>query len=419
MEILNPKLFDATVAATAEILKLSSPADIMLSRYFRNNRSLGSHERPLIADVVYSVIRNKTYLEKISGSTDAPMMCLTSLNKIFGLSLTSLKANVAKKWHESIENLKERPIPELSPEDRYSIPDWLWKKMNAQYGLDEASNLAQALLAKAPFDLRVNQIRASRKQVLAELASEGIKGKATPLSSLGIRIKENFGLQKHRLFLEGHLEVQDEGSQILAQLVGAKRGQMVVDFCAGAGGKTLALGAMMSNQGRLYAFDVSAKRLERLKPRLKRSGLSNVQTQLIGSEKDPRIQRLAGKIDRVLIDAPCSGLGTLRRNPDMKWRQSEKDISSMAEKQLRILSAASKLVKKDGLLIYGTCSILRDENESVIENFLAEHQGKFEPVDAAQSLSIEGIDSQNTPYLKLLPNTHGCDGFFAAILRAI
>jgi len=346
MEILNPKLFDATVAATAEILKLSSPADIMLSRYFRNNRSLGSHERPLIADVVYSVIRNKTYLEKISGSTDAPMMCLASLNKIFGLSLTSLKANVAKKWHESIENLKERPIPELSPEDRYSIPDWLWKKMNTQYGLDGASNLAQALLAKAPFDLRVNQVRASRKQVLAELASEGIKGKATPLSSLGIRIKENFGLQKHRLFLEGHLEVQDEGSQILAQLVGAKRGQMVVDFCAGAGGKTLALGAMMSNQGRLYAFDVSAKRLERLKPRLKRSGLSNVQTQLIGSEKDPRIQRLAGKIDRVLIDAPCSGLGTLRRNPDMKWRQSEKDISSMAEKQLRILSAASKLVKK-------------------------------------------------------------------------
>ncbi|MDA0360246.1 MAG: RsmB/NOP family class I SAM-dependent RNA methyltransferase [Proteobacteria bacterium] len=419
MEILNPKLFDATVAATAEILKLSSPADIMLSRYFRNNRSLGSHERPLIADVVYSVIRNKTYLEKISGSTDAPTMCLTSLNKIFGLSLTFLKANVAKKWHESIENLKERPTPELSPEDRYSIPDWLWNKMNTQYGLDGASNLAQALLAKAPFDLRVNQVRASRKQVLAELASEGITGKATPLSSLGIRIKENFGLQKHRLFLEGHLEVQDEGSQILAQLVGAKRGQMVVDFCAGAGGKTLALGAMMSNQGRLYAFDVSAKRLERLKPRLKRSGLSNVQTQLIGSEKDPRIQRLAGKIDRVLIDAPCSGLGTLRRNPDMKWRQSEKDISSMAEKQLRILSAASKLVKKDGLLIYGTCSILRDENESVIENFLAEHQGKFEPVDAAQSLSIEGIDSHNTPYLKLLPNTHGCDGFFAAILRAM
>ena len=419
MQPLNPKLFDATIAATTEILKLTSPADIMLSRYFRENRSLGSHERPIIADVAYSVIRNKTYLEEISGSKDAPTMCLTSLNKIFGLSLTYLKANVSKKWHESIENLKGRPTPELSSEDRYSIPKWLWQKMSTQYGLDEASNLAQALLTKAPFDLRVNQVRTSRKQVLAALMSEGIEAKATSLSPLGIRIKENFGLQKHKLFLEGHIEVQDEGSQILAQLVDAKRGQMVVDFCAGAGGKTLALGAMMNNQGRLYAFDVSAKRLERLKPRLKRSGLSNVQTQLIGSEKDPRIQRLAGKIDRVLIDAPCSGLGTLRRNPDMKWRQSETDISSMTDKQLRILSAASKLVKKDGLLIYGTCSILRDENESVIENFMAEQRGKFELVDAAQSLGIEGIDSQNTPYLKLLPNTHGCDGFFAAILRAI
>ena len=194
---------------------------------------------------------------------------------------------------------------------------------------------------------------------------------------------------------------------------------MVVDFCAGAGGKTLALGAMMGNQGRLYAYDVSAKRLARLKPRLKRSGLSNVQTQLIGSEKDPRIQRLAGKIDRVLIDAPCTGLGTLRRNPDMKWRQAEADISTLTDKQLRILNAASTLVKKDGLLVYGTCSILRDENEAVIERFMNERSGKFELIDAAKSLGIEGIESQNTPYLKLLPNTHGCDGFFAATLKAI
>ncbi len=419
MESLNPKLFDATVAATEEILKFTSPADAMLSNYFKKNRGLGSHERPLIADVVYSVIRNKTYLEKISGSEEAPIMCLAALNKIFGLSLNSLKAKVSKRWLKNIQRLGEEPLPELSPQDRYSIPDWLWQKIDAQYGFETASKLAQALLSKAPFDLRVNQVYSSRKRVLAQLESEDIKAIATPFSPTGIRVKENFGLQKHRLFLEGHIEVQDEGSQILAQLVGAKRGHMVVDFCAGAGGKTLALGAMMSNQGRLYAFDISAKRLERLKPRLKRSGLSNVQTQLIGSEKDPRIQRLAGKIDRVLIDAPCSGLGTLRRNPDMKWRQAETDIVSMTDKQLRILNSASKLVKKDGLLIYATCSILRDENESVIERFMIEHQGKFELIDAAKSLGIEGIDSSNTPYLKLLPNTHGCDGFFSAILKAI
>lgn len=419
MESLNPRLFDATVVATAEILKLTSPADSMLSNYFKKNRGLGSHERPLIADVVYSVIRNKTYLEKITGSQEAPMMCLAALNKIFGLSFKLLKTKVSKKWLKNIQNLEGQPSTEMSHKDRYSIPDWLWQKIEAQYGLDNASELAQVLLTKAPFDLRVNEVRTSRKRVLAELTSEGIEALATPFSPIGIRVKENFGLQKHRLFLEGHIEVQDEGSQMLARLVDAKRGHMVVDFCAGAGGKTLALGAMMSNKGRLYAFDVSAKRLERLKPRLKRSGLSNVQTQLIGSEKDPRIQRLAGKIDRVLIDAPCSGLGTLRRNPDMKWRQAETDIISMSDKQTRILNAASKLVKKDGLLIYGTCSILSDENESVIERFMTEHKGKFELVNATASLGIQGIDSPNTPYLKLLPNTHGCDGFFAAILKAI
>ena len=419
MESLNPKLFDATVAVTKELLKLTSPADSVLSNYFKKNRDLGSHERPLIADVAYSVIRNKTYLEKISGSKEAEMICLAAFNKIFGLSLTYLRNKVPKKWHNSIQKLAEEPLPELRPQDRYSIPDWLWQKINAQYGLDKGSKLAQALLSKASFDLRVNQVHTSRKRVLAELASEGIEATATSLSPIGIRVKENFGIQKHRLFLEGHIEVQDEGSQILAQLVDAKRGHMVVDFCAGAGGKTLALGAMMGNQGRLYAYDVSAKRLARLKPRLKRSGLSNVQTQLIGSEKDPRIQRLAGKIDRVLIDAPCTGLGTLRRNPDMKWRQAEADISTLTDKQLRILNAASTLVKKDGLLVYGTCSILRDENEAVIERFMNERSGKFELIDAAKSLGIEGIESQNTPYLKLLPNTHGCDGFFAATLKAI
>ncbi|MDA0237871.1 MAG: RsmB/NOP family class I SAM-dependent RNA methyltransferase [Proteobacteria bacterium] len=419
MEALSPKVFDAAVAATTEILKFTSPADSILSSYFRNNRDLGSHERPVVADVAYSVIRNKIYLEKTSGSEDALMLCLAALNKVFGLSLKSLKSKVAARWHKDIQRLCDERPGELSIQERYSLPDWLWRKIETQYGSDEGSSLAQSLLRKAPFDLRVNLIRSSRDKVLAELAVEGIEATPTLLSPHGIRLKDNFELQKHRLFLEGHIEVQDEGSQILAQLVGAKRGQMVVDFCAGAGGKTLALGAMMSNTGRLYAFDVSAKRLERLKPRLKRSGLSNVHPQLIGSETDPRIQRLTGKIDRVLIDAPCSGLGTLRRNPDMKWRQKEQDITSMSEKQFRILSSASKLVKLGGLIVYGTCSLLRDENESVVERFMEDHPGKFELVNAAEALAIDGIYIESAPYLRLLPNIHGCDGFFSAVLKAL
>ncbi len=419
MEALNPKLFDAAVTATTEILKFTSPSDSILSNYFKTNRELGGRERPVIADLAYAVIRNKTYLEKTSGSEDALMLCLAALNKIFGLSLKSIKSKVAAKWHKDIQRLGDERSGELSTQERYSLPDWLWRRIETQYGTDGGASLAQSLLRKAPFDLRVNLVRSSRDKVLAALAAEGIEATPTSLSPHGIRLKDNFGLQKHRLFLDGHIEVQDEGSQILAQLVGAKRGQMVVDFCAGAGGKTLALGAMMSNSGRLYAFDVSAKRLDRLKPRLKRSGLSNVHPQLIGSETDPRIHRLTGKIDRVLIDAPCSGLGTLRRNPDMKWRQEEKDIASMSDKQFRILSSASKLVKPGGLIVYGTCSLLRDENESVIERFMEDRPGKFELVNAAETLAIDGIDLESGPYLRLLPNIHGCDGFFAAVLKAL
>lgn len=172
------------------------------------------------------------------------------------------------------------------------------------------------------------------------------------------------------LFKDGGVEVQDEGSQLLAQIVGAKRGEMVVDFCAGAGGKTLALGCAMRNTGRLYAFDVSDKRLAKMKPRLARSGLSNVHPIQIAHERDARIKRLAGKADRVLIDSPCSGLGTLRRNPDLKWRQTPETITEMAEKQHAILESAARLVKVGGRLVYATCSLLEDENDRIVGDFL-------------------------------------------------
>ena len=163
-------------------------------------------------------------------------------------------------------------------------------------------------------------------------------------------------LFRSELFSSGAIEVQDEGSQLLGYLVAPKRREMVVDFCAGAGGKTLLMGAMMQSQGRLYALDISEKRLKNLAPRLKRSGLSNVHAQIIASENDIKVKRLAGKIDRVLVDAPCSGLGTLRRNPDLKWRQSPRSIDELAVKQQAILSAAATLLKPGGRLVYATCS---------------------------------------------------------------
>jgi len=191
---------------------------------------------------------------------------------------------------------------------------------------------------------------------------------------------------------------------------------MIVDFCAGAGGKTLAIGALMQSQGRLYAFDVSESRLNKMKPRLKRSGLSNVHPQLLEGERDARVKRLAGKIDRVLVDAPCTGFGTLRRNPDLKWRQPESAVAELAAKQAAILASAATLVKPGGRLVYATCSVLPDENETIVAQFLAHHPA-FSAGNVAADLARANIALDTGPTLKLFPHRHGCDGFFAAILE--
>jgi 16S rRNA (cytosine967-C5)-methyltransferase len=216
------------------------------------------------------------------------------------------------------------------------------------------------------------------------------------------------------LFVAGKIEVQDEGSQLLGLLVGPTRHDTVVDFCAGAGGKTLHLGALMNSQGRLYAFDVSEKRLQKLKPRLKRSGLSNIHPQWIKSENDTHIKRLAGKIDRVLVDAPCSGLGTLRRNPDLKWRQSPQSILELTAKQAAILASAARLVKIGGRLVYATCSLLEAENEAIVRAFLEQYPD-FSLLNAGELLQRHGIPLVTGEFLKLNPADHQTDGFFAAV----
>jgi 16S rRNA (cytosine967-C5)-methyltransferase len=193
---------------------------------------------------------------------------------------------------------------------------------------------------------------------------------------------------------------------------------MVVDFCAGAGGKTLLLGALMRSTGRLYAFDTTERRLAKLKPRLARSGLSNVHPQLIAHERDTRVKRLAGKIDRVLVDAPCTGFGTLRRNPDLKWRQRASAVAELVQKQKAILAGAATLVKPGGRLVYATCSVLPEENEEVVEAFVTAHPN-FAPRDAAAELARAGIALDTGPALKLRPDVHGCDGFYAAVLERI
>ena len=253
--------------------------------------------------------------------------------------------------------------------------------------------------------------------VLEALVTANIRARATPYSPWGIRVEGKPALNKLPLFTDGHVEVQDEGSQLLAALLDAKRGEMVVDFCAGAGGKTLALGAAMRNTGRLYAFDISGHRLDALKPRLARSGLSNVHPAQLAHERDERIKRLAGKIDRVLVDAPCSGLGTLRRNPDLKWRQSPKAVLEMQAKQTAILDSAARLLKVGGRLVYATCSLLQAENEEVVAAFTATHPD-FVPLPATSALSAAHVQQAEhlvqDGHLRLWPHVHETDGFFAS-----
>jgi 16S rRNA (cytosine967-C5)-methyltransferase len=270
----------------------------------------------------------------------------------------------------------------------------------------------------------VNVFKGNREVAGKELAQAAIKSEATPFSPWGLRIHGKPALNALALFKEGRVEVQDEGSQLLALLTGAKRGEMVADFCAGAGGKTLALGAMMKNTGRLYAFDTSQKRLDGMKPRLARSGLSNIHPVGIAHERDERIKRLAGKMDRVLVDAPCSGLGTLRRNPDLKWRQKESDVAELAALQAKILQSASRLVKSGGHLVYATCSLLQEENEAIARAFGAANTD-FVPMEVGEILTAQKIEKAETlcssegdaiaRYLRLWPQLHQTDGFFAAV----
>jgi 16S rRNA (cytosine967-C5)-methyltransferase len=406
--------------ALLRLLDFSQPADAVLSAYFREHRTLGGRERGFIAETCYTVLRHKRQLEKLVHPAKSPRwLILAALLRYGGVAQRQLAEVVSATEKDWLLDFKSRAEPEFSLADRADLPDWLVDKLLTRYSESELLELARGLNQPAPLDLRVNSLKATREDVLAQLASEGIAAEACPYAPLGIRLKAKPALQKHPLYLQGAIEVQDEGSQLLGALLAPKRSEMVVDFCAGAGGKTLLLGALMRSTGRLYAFDVSDKRLLKLKPRVARSGLSNVHPACISSENDIRVKRLAGKIDRVLVDAPCSGLGTLRRNPDLKWRQSPQSVEELSRKQRDILAGASRLVKPGGRLVYATCSILAEENEAVVDAFLATH-ADFRRLNASELLAQQGIDigsGGDSLDMRLLPHVHGSDGFYAAVLE--
>jgi 16S rRNA (cytosine967-C5)-methyltransferase len=413
---LPPAVITYTEEVLREILRFTGPADGTLSRYFRDHPKLGSRERGVIAEGVYGLLRNKSVYTNFAESGNGPTMrrmTLLGLADAVGVDALGGLSEEETQWLTRVMQIDRSLLPAAL---RANLPQWLFDKLVMRDGEAATLQLAEALNRQAPLDLRVNAIKATREEVIASLATAPILCEPTPFAMMGVRVVKKPALQNLPLFKNGSIEVQDEGSQLLSQIVGARRGEMVVDFCAGAGGKTLALGAAMRNTGRLYAFDVSEKRLAKLKPRLARSGLSNVHPVQIAHENDAKIKRLAGKIDRVLVDAPCSGLGTLRRNPDVKWRQTPQSLAELNVKQNAILSAAARLVKPGGRLVYATCSILDEENEAIVAQFMASHDDFFlvpiKDVLAEQKIALEMQD-----YLKLAPHLHQTDGFFAAVLE--
>jgi 16S rRNA (cytosine967-C5)-methyltransferase len=304
--------------------------------------------------------------------------------------------------------------PEMPEAVRTECPDWALEPLRRRFGETFADEMA-AMLTPAPLDLRVNPLRAAREEMLRALKKLGLVAEPSPMAPQGIRLRVRPALSRLPMLKSGEAEIQDEGSQLVAMLVGATAGERVVDFCAGAGGKTLAIATQMANKGVVIACDISESRLKRAAERFRGAGLHNIQTRLLSSERDKWVKRHKGGFDRVLVDAPCSGTGTWRRNPDARWRAEDVGLDGLLKLQAGILDSAARLVKPGGRLVYATCSLLPAENEAQVEAFLVGHP-EFRVVPLGE-VAPQITDSALPDYLSLTPARHDTDGFFAAVMQ--
>ena len=428
----------AAIDILAEIDGGGRAADHIAADYFRRRRYIGAKDRIEVSAQVYAVLRHRAVVDWwIARASQGEIAPNARSRAIAALQLT-------KKWSAddvaaSFDGGRFRPALLSAPERRLAqnlagrtlthpempravacdLPDWLEPHLDAVYGRRLEDEMA-ALNAPAPVDLRVNTLKSERESVGRALAAEHIRAEPTPWSPLGLRLKHRAPLAGTAAFKGGLVEVQDEGSQIAALLAGARPGMRVVDFCAGAGGKTLALAAQMQNRGKLVACDTAAWRLERAGIRLRRAGISNVERRVLASERDPWVKHHTKSFDLVFVDAPCLGIGSWRRNPDGKWRTTLQDLAELVVRQRDILASASRLVKPGGRLVYVTCSLLREENEGQAETFLAAHPDfALYPAARAWAETIGGTCPAHDDYLRVTPARHGTDGFFAAVLERL
>ena len=412
------------------------PVDKLLENYFKTHRYIGSKDRGAVSELVYWVLRHKAalewWLDRLNqrvhgrGFVFAAVVLRKDYNPQTILSISKDSQYSPPPFDEyemkMIEELVRHDIAHHDMPDhvRLNYPQWLDSALRENFG-DSFEAALSALNEQASTDLRVNTLKTTREQLMDDLQKEGFETSPTTISPVGLRLSKRGPVFTSAPFKQGHFEMQDAGSQAIALLVDAQPGQRVIDFCAGAGGKTLALAAAMQNKGRILAWDTSEKRLSQIVTRIRRAGVDTIQTHLITSEHDAFIKRHKGTADRVLVDAPCSGSGTWRRNPDLKWCYTQKDVDEVVAIQKSILQSASRLVKKGGRLIYATCSVLKNENERQIEEFL-KTGNNFKVVCAEKiwdkKATKENI-SDDVSFFWVTPHQDGVDGFFAAVLERV
>lgn len=416
----------ARLQSTLEILSIhgesQKPLDHIAHGYFKARRYIGSKDRQAISAFVYGVMRHRAScdwwaLERglsplLMGPMETARIRLLAYlwvfenvkRETFGILFSGERYSPQRlSDKEEAIFIKLPTLAQKSPWVEGEFPEWLYPFLRRRFG-DALKAEMEAFLEQAPLDLRVNTLKATREEALARLNQTGLRVTPTSLSPWGVRCEERENITQTKAFQEGLVDVQDEGSQLVVQLMGAMPGQSILDLCAGAGGKTLGLAACLENKGRIVATDTAGWRLKRTKERLKRAGAFNVELRELSGLQDKWVKRQKERFDHVLVDAPCSGSGTWRRNPDQKWNITLKDIQELTALQISLLDLAAPVVKKGGTLIYATCSLLCEENEDVAACFLKTHP-EFTLIPC-------GLKSED--FLSLSPFQNGTDGFFAA-----
>ena len=405
------------------------PADAVANAFFRERRYIGSGDRRAVSDRAWGVIRARRrlswWVERCRGHVSPRMLVAASLMHdgwtVDGLLQSFTAGRFAPEKlsvdeRKTLTSMTGCPLlhPDMPIAVRIEAPDWVVPHLAARFG-DQLEAEMTAMDTPAPVDLRVNLLKATRDEALAAMAEAGLPAEPTPYSPWGLRVSNRQPVVGLKPFQDGLVEIQDEGSQLIALMVGAAPEMRVADWCAGAGGKTLALAMTMANRGHIVASDVSTIRLDAAVKRLRRAGVHNVERH-VPEAGDKWIKRRAATFDRVLVDAPCTGTGTWRRNPDARPRLTERDLTELVAKQAMILDQASKLVRKGGRVVYATCSVLLEENEAQVQSFLSTHPD-FAVVPVAQAWPLPTPAPCDGDFLSLTPLRHGTDGFFAAVIE--